>query len=197
MADARRGRLARSILSAAALASVAAVGRAAEPTVRAGPSPAAGPLTLERLAGMGWPELEELYRGAEAGPAPDGYLRGVAIYPPGSRLAGVRSAATRALWHGKVFDGPGGTLVNQWLGVRAIRARVYYGPSWLDGGAAIVMDYGGMSRVWADVRDEAREVAPGLYLGRMYRRTPFGPQFQFYFALEACPAGSGAACARP
>jgi hypothetical protein len=187
MSDAWRGCLARSILSAAALAAVAAAGRAAEPTVRAGPSPAAGPLTLERLAVIVWPELEDLYRGAEAGPVPDGYLRGVAIYPPGGRLAGVRSAATRALWHGKVFDGPGGTLVNQWLGVRAVRARVCYGPSWLDGGTSIVMDYGGMSRVWADVRDEAREVAPGLYLGRMYRRTACGPEFQFFFALEARP----------
>jgi hypothetical protein len=49
------------------------------------------------------------------------------------------------------------------------------------------MDYSNTSRVWADVRDEAREVAPGLYLGRMYRRQADCPQFQFYFALDARP----------
>jgi hypothetical protein len=48
------------------------------------------------------------------------------------------------------------------------------------------MDYHETSRVWVDVRDEVREVAPGLYLGRMYRRKPCGPEFQFFFALEAC-----------
>jgi hypothetical protein len=144
-------------------------------------------LCLEDLTRMSWPDLEKLYRGAEAGPIPEGYLRGRAVYCPCDRHAGVRAAATRTLWHGKAFDGHSGTLVNQWLGVRAIRARVCYGPSWLDGETSIVMDYGGTSRIWADVRDEAREVAPGLYLGRMYRRTPSGPQFQFFFALEAGP----------
>jgi hypothetical protein len=77
--------------------------------------------------------------------------------------------------------------VNQWRGVRAIRAAVCYGPSWLDGGPSVVMDYHRTSRVWSDVRDEVREVAPGLYLGRMYRRTGCGPQFQLFFALEVCP----------
>jgi hypothetical protein len=51
------------------------------------------------------------------------------------------------------------------------------------------MDYSGTSRVWRDVRDEVREVSPGLYLGRMYRRTDCGPRFEMFFALEAtCPA---------
>jgi hypothetical protein len=106
---------------------------------------------------------------------------------PYRRLAGARAALTRALWHGKVFDCAGAGLVNQWCGFRAIRAEVYYGPSWLDGRPAIVMDYSRTSKVWADVRDEVREVAPGLYLGRMYRRKPCGPAFRMYFALQACP----------
>ena len=60
------------------------------------------------------------------------------------------------------------------------------GPSCLDGKPSIVMDYGETSLVWADVRDEVREVAPGLYLGRMYRLKPCGPEFQMFFALQAC-----------
>jgi hypothetical protein len=146
-------------------------------------------LSLDALARMSWPELEELYRQAEPGAIPHGFARGKALYSPDSRLAGVRSRATGALWRGKVFDCAGEALVNQWCGFRAIRARVYYGPSWLDGRPAIVMDYCGTSRVWADVRDEVREVAPGLYLGLMYRRKAYGPQFKLYFALEACPPG--------
>ena len=144
-------------------------------------------LTLDCLTQLSWPELECLYRQAGPGTIPEGYTPGRAIYCPDSRFAGVRSRVTGALWHGKVFDGCEGTLVNQWLGFRAIKARVYCGPSWLDGRPSIIMDYGETSHVWKDVRDEVREVAPGLYLGRMYRRKPCGPEFQYYFALEACP----------
>jgi hypothetical protein len=144
-------------------------------------------LSLDCLARLSWPALEALYRQAEPGAIPEGYTPGRAIYCPDSRFAGVRSKVTAALWHGKLFDPCDGTLVNQWLGFRAIKARVCYGPSWLDGRPSIIMDYSETSRVWADVRDELREVAPGLYLGRMYRRKACGAQFQFYFALEACP----------
>jgi hypothetical protein len=147
----------------------------------------AAPRTLEGLTRLSWLELEALYRGAEAGAVPTGYAHGRAVYCPDRRLAGVRSALTRALWHGKIFNCAGDGLVNQWSGLRAIRAEVYYGPSWLDGRPAIVMDYCRTSRVWANVRDEVREVAPGLYLGRMYRRKPCGPEFQMFFALQICP----------
>ena len=132
-------------------------------------------------------ELEYLYRAAAPGPIPHGYLRGRAIYCPCERLAGVRSGLTHALWHGKLFNDCGTGLVHQWCGFRAIKAKVCFGPSWLDGKPSIIMDYGDTSLVWEDVRDELREVAPGLYLGRMYRRKPCGAQFKTFFALEACP----------
>jgi hypothetical protein len=148
----------------------------------------APPLCLERLACMSWPQLEQLYRQAEAGAIPQGYARGLAVYCPDGKLASVRSRVSRALWHGKVFDACDGTLVNQWCGFRAIKARVSYGPSCLDGRLSIIMDYRGMSHVWADVRDEVREVAPGLYIGRMYRRHACGPEFKLYFVLQACAA---------
>jgi hypothetical protein len=159
-----------------------------EPDGREVASSPAPTLCPERLAGMSWPELEALYRQAEAGAIPQGYARGLAVYCPDDKLAGVRSRMSRAVWHGKVFDPCDGTLVNQWCGFRAVKARVSYGPSCLDGRPSIIMDYRGMSHVWADVRDEVREVAPGLYLGRMYRRRPCGPEFKLYFILEACGA---------
>ena len=144
------------------------------------------PLCLEDLTRMSWDELEQLYRGASPGAVPSGYAKGRALYRPEKPLSGPRAATTRLLWKGKHFDPCGGTLVNQWLGFRAVQARVFYGESWLDGGPSIIMDYDGMSRlVWADARDEIREVAPGLYLGLMFRRRSC-PQYKMFFALEVC-----------
>ena len=144
------------------------------------------PRSLEELTQMSYPDLEQLYRSAPAGTIPCGYTCGRAIYCLDKPLNGVRSKVTRLVWHGKDFHDDG-TLVNQWSGFKAIRARVCYDQSWLDSGPAIIMDYSGTSLVWRDVRDELREVAPGLYLGVMYRRRAAGPKFVTYFALEAQP----------
>jgi hypothetical protein len=145
------------------------------------------PCSLEQLACMSWPELEALYRQSCAGSIPHGYAHGRPIYCPDKKLSGPRTAVARMLWHGKHFCDDG-RLVNQWTGFKAVRARVFYGPSWLDGKPSIIADYCGESRlVWADVRDELREVAPGLYLGIMYRRRCCGPKFDSFFALQLCP----------
>jgi len=169
-------------LAACLFASAAVV--ADEPALLA--SPETSVLSLDQLAHMSWPRLERLYGAADAGAIPQGYTAGKAIYCPGQPFAGLHSRIAGALWHGKVFDNADGSLVNQWSGFRAIKARVAYGPSCLDGKTSIVMDYGETSLVWADVRDEVREVSPGVYLGRMYRRKKCGLQFQFFFALQAC-----------
>jgi len=152
------------------------------------PAAAPAPLCLEQLACLSWCDLEQLYRQATPGMIPAGYLRGRAIYCPGAPLSPTRSKISQSLWHGKHFCPADGTLINQWcLGTQAVRARVCYGESWLDGQPSIVMDYRGMSHVWSDVRDEIREVAPGLYLGLMYRCKAGQPRMKLFFALEACP----------
>ncbi len=146
------------------------------------------PLCLEQLACLSWCDLEQLYRQASPGTIPAGYLRGRAIYCPGAPLSPTRSKISQSLWHGKHFCPAEGILINQWcLGTQAVRARVCYGDSWLDGQPSIVMDYRGMSHVWGDVRDEIREVAPGLYLGLMYRCKAGQPRMKLFFALQACP----------
>jgi hypothetical protein len=66
-----------------------------------------------------------------------------------------------------VFDPARGTLVNKItpLGLRAVRGRVLVAGSRLDRGReAIVIDYRGSPVAWF-VRDELREVGPGLWLG--------------------------------
>ena len=153
----------------------------------AAPAAAGIPLSLEQLACLNWCDLEQLYRQATPGPIPAGYLRGRAIYCPGAPLSSARSKVSQSLWQGKHFCPADGTLINQWcLGTQAVRARVCYGESWLDGKPSIIVDYRGMSHVWSDVRDEIRQVAPGLYLGLMYRCKAGQPRMKVFFALEAC-----------
>ena len=51
----------------------------------------------------------------------------------------------------------------------------------------LVLDYAQTSLVYADNRDEIRQIAPGLFLGLMYDRTTAPPGLSMYFALEAQP----------
>jgi hypothetical protein len=146
---------------------------------------------------MSTPELELLYRNAGAGDIPTGYLPGKVLYCPDERFAGAKSRLSALVWHGKIFDPCTGTLINQWCGLQAVRARVYPGSSCLDGRPAIVMDYRGVSCVvWASVRDEMREVAPGLYLGVMFRCRGACAQFKMFFALEVQPGGGCSSSAK-
>jgi hypothetical protein len=73
-------------------------------------------------------------------------------------------------WQGKTFDAAKGTLKNRILpfGLNAILAKVYKGPSWLDGKECIVLDYSETSLVAHWIRDEIRQIGPGMYLGKVY-----------------------------
>jgi hypothetical protein len=140
--------------------------------------------TLDQLVRMDRCQLEALYRSAEVGCAPTGVTNGRAIRNPGSRLTVPTSRVVHVLWQGKVFKDDG-MMVNRVLGVRAVHARVYPGESWLDGRPSVVMDYAGASKLFPDVRDEVREVSPGVWLGVMYTRKPTGPEQTMFFALQA------------
>lgn len=118
-------------------------------------------------------ELDALYRDVEQpGAIPAGDTLGTALVLPGRAAGGVlQKIARRLVWQGKVFDPARGTLLNKVtpFGVRAVRARVYVGESWLDRGTrAIVLDYSRTSLVAHWIRDEIREVAPGLWLGKVF-----------------------------
>ena len=73
-------------------------------------------------------------------------------------------------WQGKVFDAKAGLLRNHILaiGLKAIIARVYKGPSLIDNKECIVLDYSETSLVASHVRDEIRQIEPGFYLGKVY-----------------------------
>jgi hypothetical protein len=147
--------------------------------------PAANPVTLDELRRMTGAELEAVYQQGFAAAIPEGRVRGTALLAPGTRRSRALSGGARLVWQGKLIE-PGQTsAVNRFFGLRVIRAQVYQGPSWLDGQPSLILDYSQTSRVYANNRDEIREVAPGLYLGLMHDRTTAPPGLVMYFALEA------------
>jgi len=117
------------------------------------------------LRELGKDELEELFRRSPAGELPDGEAEGIFLVP-----AIVARIIRLAAWRGKRFDRQQGELENRVLpfGVRAVRAKVYKEPSWFDGKETIVLDYSKTSFVARKIRDEIREVSPGVYLGLVY-----------------------------
>lgn len=130
----------------------------------------AGDLDLLRLSVA---ELDDLYRSGTVSAIPRGTGTGTAIFAPGRGVGRVLAKITaRAAWQGKVIDRDGGHLVNlvSPLRLRAIRARVYEGDSWLDGAPSIFIDYSTTSLIARWVHDEIREVAPGRFLGLVYVR---------------------------
>jgi len=129
-------------------------------------------------------ELESLYLASPPAPVPtDGFLPGRAIKSPGSRLTVANSLATRFVWQGKIFRDDGTMRNRVFGGLKVIPADVYLGESLIDGQPSLILDYT-RSRLWPDVRDEVREVAPGLYLGVMYKGRPNAEQ-KMFFTLDA------------
>ncbi|AOR75356.1 hypothetical protein QUC32_13310 [Novosphingobium resinovorum] len=115
--------------------------------------------------------LDALFSAHEAGPIPDGEARGTAIIAPGTSVSDeIAKLINIFAWQGKVFDGEHGFLRNTILpfGLKAIVAKVYKEPSWLDGKECIVLDYSDTSLLASHVRDEIRMIEPGLYLGKVY-----------------------------
>jgi len=127
-------------------------------------------------------ELDALYRQCEVGAPPCGKLDGRAIINAGSAMTVPTSRIVGLLWWGKFIDGD--TMRNRVLGLRIVPARIYLGESWVDGKPALIMDYAGTTKLFADFRDEVREVSPGLYLGVTHQRTSAGPEFKTFFTLD-------------
>ena len=129
------------------------------------------PLDLPDLLKMEKEELDELFRQSHAGELPDGDADGIVLVKPGSEISGFASKVIHFVaWRGKVFRRAKGDLKNKILpfGIKAVRAKVYKDPSWFDGKETIVLDYSKTSFVARKVRDEIREVSPGVYLGLVF-----------------------------
>jgi hypothetical protein len=120
-------------------------------------------------------ELDDIYKQAQPGTMPDGDTRGTAIVA-GSALAKLYARFARLFaWQGKVFhlfppDKTQGVLINKItpFSLTFVVATVYRDESWMDQKETIVIDYSKTSFFCQKIRDEIREVEPGVYLGKVW-----------------------------
>ena len=129
------------------------------------------PLDMPDLLGMRERELEDLFRANTAGEIRDGDADGIVVIAPGTDISRIASFLIRLVaWRGKVFNGQTADLRNKVgpFGWKLVRAKVYRDASWFDGEETIVLDYSKTSFVARRIRDEIREIAPGVYLGLVF-----------------------------
>ena len=141
------------------------------------------PYNARQLLTLSQRQLDELFSASAAGRVPDGEATGTMIIAPGTSLSpAIARLISLFAWQGKIFDAAQGVLRNRILpfGVSAVSARVYKEASWLDGKECIVLDYSESSLVARQIRDEIREISPGVYLGKVY----WGRRRLIDFALE-------------
>ncbi|MBJ7470856.1 MAG: hypothetical protein JHD16_06115 [Solirubrobacteraceae bacterium] len=147
---------------------------AAKPKAAAAKKPAAPkqtPITVDALLDMGQDELDALFKASPKGEVPSGEGNGTVIVATGTPITSLLAPILRLGWQGKVIDGKQLTLKNKILpfGIPLIAAKIVKtDASRLDGKPTTVLDYSKTSLVARAIRDEIREVAPGLYLGVVY-----------------------------
>jgi hypothetical protein len=157
--------------------------------------------SLDDLAALRCPALAELYARAVVPTVPDlnGDLRGrmLAVRGAGRLLFGLLGAfaAWRQFpWRGKSFWSPAeasrGDGINRVFGdvrpLRWFRFETFIGPSRADGGQAFQLDYDNSDNPFfiRAIKDEVRQVAPGLFLGQAYVMWFGKPRLALYFALS-------------
>ena len=126
---------------------------------------------VPQLLAMSQDELDDLFKKSPPGKIPNGEAEGTALIAPGTKFSPkIASFINHFAWQGKTFDAKKGLLKNRLLpfGLNAVLAKVYKGTSWLDKKECIVLDYSETSLIAGWIRDEIRQIGPGLYLGVVY-----------------------------
>ncbi len=135
------------------------------------------------LVGDTTDQLGRLFGSGAAGAIPDGRGKGTVLLGTGGTAARLAARLCYALaWRGKVVNAREARLKNLVtpLGIHAIEAAVYKQDSWYDGEPCIVLDYSKTSFVARKIRDEIREIAPGVFLGLVF----WGRRHVLDFALD-------------
>lgn len=127
-------------------------------------------------------ELDELFANGCIPTCPVGKAKGTVLLVQDAHSPKLRAKMMGTVWKGKYFH-EDGTFQNRWLGFRAGGSHVAVEPSLHDGKPCLAMEYPSSSLVFANTRDELREIAPGLLLGRFYERCPC-PKLRGYFVLK-------------
>ncbi len=142
------------------------------------------PITLmEELIVLDECQLLELYKNSKPGPLPNGFVPGRVIMKPGSTSTVRRSNFMKHIWQGKYFDDQ--IMTNKIFGLKFIKGNVTCENSWFDGQPVHAIDYSETSLLFKTYRDEFREVAPGIYLGAMWKRNGCQPKLLTWFAFDA------------
>ena len=152
-------------------------------------------LTIADLLGKDPDQLLELYRAART-PAVtdlDGRLQGRMLAVPRAQephVARWLRALAGTLWQGKTFehhDSMHGEGVNRVLGEKLnwFHFDTEVGPSRAGDFDALQLNYDhhGNPPLVRSVKDEVREVAPGLWLGLAYLQEKDGPHLGCFFAV--------------
>lgn len=157
--------------------------------------------SLDDLAALSCPALAELYAHAAIPTLPDlnGDLRGrmLAVRGAGRLLFALLrgfAAWRRFPWRGKSFwaraEASRGDGINRVLGDvrprRWFRFETFIGRSRADGGRAFQLDYDNQDNPFfiRAIKDEVRQVAPGLFLGQAYVVWFGKPRLVLYFGLS-------------
>lgn len=154
------------------------------------------PDTLDELLRLDAPTLAALYRDAAVPSVEDldGDLEGrMLVGPVGPRLAAVMRAAggwKRFPWLGKSFRATSagrGEGVNRVFTdkIKLFKFETFVGKSRAGDFDAVQLDYDLASNpgVIRAIKDEVRELKPGLWLGQAYAMVRGRPRLALYFAL--------------
>ena len=129
-------------------------------------------MTSEDLLNSSPAQLDALYRQAPIASIPDGVAEGQVLFIADTPVNRLVTWCVRALaWQGKVFFRDQGYLLNlvSAFRLRLVKATLSRGKSWFcPGEEAIILDYSKTSFLAQKIRDEIREVAPGLFIGQAY-----------------------------
>lgn len=141
-------------------------------------------LTMKDLQQMSECELAALYASSDVGTPFSGPMDGKILLITDAKCPKLRAKFQNIAWKGKNAQ-PDGTFVNRWVGgIEKIGSRYEIAPSWIDGKPAIVVEYPSDTKLLWNMRDEVRQVAPGLYMGPIFDRCPC-PKFRGYLAIQA------------
>jgi hypothetical protein len=140
------------------------------------------PTCINDLKHLCCEQLQQIFAGGCSGSTPCGCVRGEVLYLAHTRAAKMKVRMANVVWKGKCFE-EDGSFINQWAGFKALHSVACEGPSWFDGKPCMVMEYPKGTPVFANMRDELRQVGPCLWMGMFFDREPC-PKFRGFFALE-------------
>lgn len=142
-----------------------------------------GPTCLEDLEHLAPNQLQYLFMQGNLEHQLVGTARGRLLYLTDDKLPRIKVRLANSLWRGKTAE-PDGAFVNRWIGgVNRIDSHYVVGPSWIDGRPAIIMEYAPDTKLFWNMHDELREIAPGLYMGPVIERYPY-PKLRGYVGLQ-------------